>query len=94
MVLSVAALVQTDNGRIVYFRHSDLPTEIRIFQEIEETDELTRNEIRNLTSLIRTSLENTKFVYVRIYLVLCDNKIYEFSENYTKKNFLLKYLKI
>lgn len=39
-----AALVQTDNGQIVYFRNW-LSAEIRIFQEIEETDDLTRNGI-------------------------------------------------
>lgn len=43
-MLSIIALVQTDNGRIVYFRNS-LSAEIRIFQEIEETNEVTRNKI-------------------------------------------------
>jgi len=43
-MLSTVALVQTDNGRIVYFRNS-LSTEIRIFQEIEETNEVTQIEI-------------------------------------------------
>lgn len=43
-MLSTVALVQIDNGRIVYFRNW-LSAEIRIFQEIEETNKLTQNEI-------------------------------------------------
>lgn len=73
MVLSTA-LVQTDNGQIVYFRNW-LSAEIHIFQEIEETDDLPRNwNFFNLTFLIRTPLEITKPVRIRVHFG-CRSKI-------------------